>query len=144
MKAADLMIGDWVIRRGVPEEPMRLYGMNVSMGIAYLDQDGRGVSEKFENIEPISLTEEILKKNGFHCQDNYYAIADLSKADSFWSIKIIFATEHPTYITQIEIENVDGNDVINVGMSAIGGKIYYVHELQHSLKQSKIKKEVYV
>lgn len=25
MKAADLMIGDWVIRRGVPEEPMRLY-----------------------------------------------------------------------------------------------------------------------
>ena len=62
MKAADLMIGDLVIRRGVPEEPMRLYGMNVSMGIAYLDQDGRGVSEKFENIEPISLTEEILKK----------------------------------------------------------------------------------
>ena len=142
MKREELMIGDWVIRKGVPEEPMRLYDMKATSDIAYLDQDGRGVSEKFENIEPIPLTLEILKKNGFHGQDNYYAIADLSKADSFWSIKIIFATEHPTYITQIEIENVDGNDVINVGMSAIGGKIYYVHELQHSLKQSKIKKEI--
>ena len=144
MKAADLMIGDWVIRRGVPEEPMRLYGMNASMGIAYLDQDGRGVSEKFENIEPIPLTLGILEKNGFHGQDDYYAIADLSKADSFWSIKIIFAFEHPTYITQIKIENADGNNIINVDMSTIGGKIYYVHELQHSLKQCKIKKEVVV
>ena len=144
MKAADLMIGDWVIRRGVPEEPMRLYGMNASMGIAYLDQDGRGVSEKFENIEPIPLTLGILEKNGFHGQDNYYAIADLSKADSFFFFFIILATEHTTYITQIEIENVAGNDDINVVMSAIGGKIYYVHELQHSLKQCKIKKEVVV
>ena len=138
MKAADLMIGDWVIRRGVPEEPMRLYGMNASMGIAYLDQDGRGVSEKFENIEPIPLTLGILEKNGFHGQDNYYAIADLSKADSFWSIKIIFASEQPTYINYIEIENVDGKDVINVNMSTIGGKIYFIHELQHAITMCNI------
>ena len=39
--------------------------MKTIAGIAYLDQDGRGVAEKFENIEPIPLTEEILKKNGF-------------------------------------------------------------------------------
>ena len=55
MKAEDLMIGDWVIRKGVPEEPMRLYDMKASAGNAYLDQDGRGVTEKFENIEPIVL-----------------------------------------------------------------------------------------
>ena len=54
------MIGDWVIRRGVPEEPMWLSDMKTIAGIAYLDQDGRGVAEKFENIEPIPLSEEIL------------------------------------------------------------------------------------
>ena len=80
------------------------------------------------------ITKEFLVKNGFHSQDNYYAIADLSKATGFWSVKIIFATERPTYIKQIEIENVDGNDVININMSTIGGKIYFVHELQYAIK----------
>ncbi len=84
------------------------------------------------------ITKEFLVKNGFHSQDNYYAIADLSKANSFWSIKIIFATEQPTYIKQIEIENVDGNDVINIRMSTIGGKIYFVHELQHAITMCNI------
>ena len=44
---------------------MRIYDIKVSTGIVYLDQDGRGVTEKFENIEPISLTPEILEKNKF-------------------------------------------------------------------------------
>jgi hypothetical protein len=35
-------------------------------------------------------------------------------------------------------ENVDGNDAINVNMSTIGGKIYYVHELQHAITMCKI------
>ena len=84
------------------------------------------------------ITKEFLLQNGFHGQDDYYAIADLSKADSFWSVKIIFASEQPTYISQIEIENVNGKDVINVGMSTIGGKIYYVHELQHAITMCNI------
>lgn len=65
MKREELMIGDWVIRKGVPEEPMRLYDMKATADIAYLDQDGRCVAEKFENIEPIPLTSDILKKNSF-------------------------------------------------------------------------------
>ena len=62
MKKEDLIIGDWVTRRGVPEEHMRICGMNVLAGVVYLDQDGRGVTEKFENIEPIPLTLKILEK----------------------------------------------------------------------------------
>ena len=65
MKRENLMIGDWVIRRGVPEEPMRLYDMKATADIAYLDQDGRCAAEKFENIEPIPLTSDILEKNSF-------------------------------------------------------------------------------
>lgn len=96
------------------------------------------MEEKMFTDERMPITKEFLVKNGFHSQDNYYAITDLSKTNSFWSIKIIFATEHPTYITQIEIENVAGNDVINISMSTIGGKIYFVHELQHAIKLSGI------
>lgn len=96
------------------------------------------MEEKMFTDERMPITKEFLVKNGFHSQDNYYAIADLSKTNSFWSIKIIFATEHPTYIIHIEIENVDDNDTINVNMSTIGGKIYFVHELQHAIKLSGI------
>ena len=96
------------------------------------------MEEKMFTDDRKPITKEFLLQNRFHSQDNYYAIADLSKADSFWSIKIIFASEQPTYITQIKIENVDGNNVINIDMSTIGGKIYYVHELQHAITMCNI------
>ena len=96
------------------------------------------MEEKMFTDDRMPITKEFLMKNGFHGKDEYYTIGDLSKTDSFWSIKIIFATEHPTYITQIEIENIDGNDDIDVNMSTIGGKIYYVHELQHIITLCKI------
>ena len=96
------------------------------------------MEEKMFTDDSMPITKEFLVQNGFHGQDDYYAIADLSKADSFWSIKIIFASEQPTYIIQIEIENVNGKDVINIGMSTIGGKIYHVHELQHAITMCNI------
>ena len=99
------------------------------------------MEEKMFTDDRMPITKEFLIKNGFHKQDNYYVIADLSKlskAYDFWSIKIRFATEHPTYIKQIEIENIIGNDAINVDMSTIGGKIYFVHELQHAITMCKI------
>ena len=96
------------------------------------------MEEKIFTDDCKPITKEFLLQNGFHGQDDYYAIADLSKADSFWSIKIIFASEQPTYINYIEIENVDGKDVINVNMSTIGGKIYFIHELQHAITMCNI------
>ena len=96
------------------------------------------MEEKMFTDDRKPITKEFLLQNGFHGQDDYYAIADLSKADSFWSIRIIFASEQPTYIIQIEIENVNGKDVINVDMSTIGGKIYHVHELQHAITMCNI------
>ena len=39
MKREELMIGDWVIRKGVPEEPMRLYDMKATADIAYFAKD---------------------------------------------------------------------------------------------------------
>ena len=126
MNTKDLMIGDLVIRRGVPKEPMHLYDMKVSAGIAYLDQDGRGITEKFENIEPIQLTEEIFKKNGFLEDSNgiFYLKENLKfgfKKDfdyGYWFINR--ADNYKEYICTCD----------------------FVHELQHILKLQQIKKEI--
>lgn len=138
MKATDLMIGDWVIRRGVPEEQMRLYNMNASRGLAYLDQDGRGVAELFENIEPIPLTEEILEKNGW-------------KKQIWWRYK---QSDVVTYDISEELFPIEfsGNEFWLVDNCSDDGdygyesnwivEVKYVHELQHALKLWGIKKEI--
>ena len=126
MKAEDLMIGDQVIRRDIPEEPMRLYDMKTSAGVVYLDQDGRGVTEKFENIEPIPLTEELLLKNGFLQDSNqiFYLKENIKfgiKKDidyGYWFINR--ADNYKEYICICD----------------------FVHELQHILKLQQIEKEI--
>ena len=126
MKPEELMIGDWIIRIGVQEEPMRLYDMKASYSIAYLDQDGRGVTEKFENIEPIPLTPEIFEKNGFLVDSNgiFYLKENLKfgfKKDidyGYWFVNR--ADNYKEYICTCD----------------------FVHELQHILKLCKIEKEI--
>lgn len=133
MKAEDLMIGDWVIRKGVPEEPMRLYDMKASAGNAYLDQDGRGVTEKFENIEPIVLTEEILEKNNFHSKEDFY------------NHKKFFFLGKNEYNLDVYLDN---KSIILIE-SYYEPTVYaymcdceYVHQFQHILKDLKINKEI--
>ena len=133
MKAEDLMIGDWVIRKGVPEEPMRLYDMKASAGNAYLDQDGRGVTEKFENIEPIVLTEEILEKNNFQ-----------SKEDPYNHRKFFFLGKNE-YDLDVYLDN---KSIILIE-SYYEPTVYaymcdceYVHQFQHILKDLKINREI--
>ena len=105
---------------------MRLYDMKVSAGIVYLDQDGRGVTEKFENIESIQLTEEILKKNSFFFFFNgiFYLKENLKfglKKDidyGYWFINR--ADNYKEYICTCD----------------------FVHELQHILKLQQIEKGI--
>ena len=143
MKATDLMIGDWVIRKGVPEEPMRVYDIKTSVGTVYLDQDGRGIIEKFENIEPIPLTSEILKKNEFKKNIYYYSSHSyetylLPKQEIFIGYHIIkwFKEDDWTIIHNIHDDDDYGFDYDEVIT------IQYVHELQHILKLCKIEKEI--
>ena len=126
MEAGDLMIGDWVIRKGVPEEPMRVCEMKVFADIAYLDQDGRGVTENLENIEPIPLVEELLLKNGFLVDSNgiFYLKENLKFGlmkdidYGYWFVNR--ADNYKEYICTCD----------------------FVHELQHILKIQQIEKEI--
>ena len=138
------MIGDWVIRIGVPEEPMRLYNMNVSVGIAYLDQDGRSVLEKFENIEHIPLTPEILKKNGFTKYDVGHNVIGWSIPD-----KDGFYNSIPFTLTDSDFDTELGDykwgpveDDREESFVREMGRIKYVHELQHALRMCGIEKEI--
>lgn len=69
MKVENLMSGDWVIRKGVPSEPMQVIDFNTYKGTVFLDFQGRGIIEKIENIDPVLTTAKILEKNGFVYQD---------------------------------------------------------------------------
>lgn len=139
MKATDLMIDDWVIRRGVPEEPMRLYDMKASSGIAYLDQDGRGIAEKFENIEPIPITPEILEKNGCVCVevgDNGHGTPQkFRNRYEKWECRTQWHTFH------IFSDRITRLYSMNAHSFHIGG-MQYVHELQHALQLCKIENEI--
>ena len=66
MKPTELMKGDWVIRKGIPQEPMKITGFNTWKNLVYLDLSGLAITEKLDNIEGIPLTEHILDINKFH------------------------------------------------------------------------------
>ena len=70
MKANELMIGDYVIRKNAPKEILIVDAIDSISNIVYLDLDGLGITEKLENIEPIPLTQKILEKNGFYHEYN--------------------------------------------------------------------------
>ena len=144
MKKEDLMIGDWVIRRGVPEEPMRLYDMKTSAGLVYLDQDGRGVTEKFENIEPILLTHEIMEKNGFTKYDVGHNVIGWSimDDDNLYSAIPFTLTDNDFDTEQGEYKWGPVEDDREESFVREIGRINYVHELQHALKLCGIEKEI--
>ena len=70
MKANELMIGDYIIRKNAPKEILIVDAIDSIRNIVYLDLDGLGITEKLENIEPIPLTQKILEKNGFYHEYN--------------------------------------------------------------------------
>lgn len=65
MKANKLMIGDWVIRGNITEEPMRITDICASKNNVYLDLSGIPILVKIDKINPIPITPEILEKIGF-------------------------------------------------------------------------------
>lgn len=125
MKAENLMIGDWVLHDGEPYQIRQL-------GIYGVDRDGEdypavcvgkpkgiGLIIERNEIEPIPLTDEFLKQNGFERVNGDYQ-------DVFYVY--------------------DGIELlIDDGYTLFGQckmPIKYVHELQHALRLCGINKEI--
>jgi hypothetical protein len=57
-----LRVGNWVRRKNVPNEFLKVHVIDSIKNTVSLDLDGRGVIEKFENLESIPISLDISKK----------------------------------------------------------------------------------
>lgn len=118
MTKEELMIGDWVYNtHNRQNEQVAEIGSGLVM-LAYNDL------YEYDEIEPIPLTDAILKANGFeYHHKNFAALSHV----------------HP-----FQLEMVEWPDENGIGLWMIGGlfKIRYVHELQHAMKLCDIDKEI--
>ena len=118
MKATDLMIGDLLLYKGQPikVEEILIDGINP-------DWDGNenyGNEARYEDLQPIPITPEILKKNGFKYSEWYG-----------WQIKepdftLCFVGDTPHFLL---------DDIFVCDCP-------YVHTLQHALKLCGIEKKI--
>lgn len=117
MEATDLMIGDWVYR---PDCYCKVKEVREN-GIIGRDHL-RGIIS-FEELKPIPLTPEILKKNGF---DNYGGIFKFEEEGIDIQIRL------DKYVRVFA--GMDNTCNFKSG--------FYVHKLQHALRMCGINKEI--
>ena len=137
MKANELMVDDWVQTKEVhtpdyyqPSYKRRVAQINdFGVELFFLDRYGNKCygSKKFDHIEPIPLTAEILENNGWEYED----CGSESYEDEYYTISDDFDI-HIGYNGFYEIRTIDGRNI----------EIKYVHELQHVLKLCGIDKEI--
>lgn len=135
MKANELMVGDWVyaIDANGEKHPCRAnnleYDYTNKLGDFCVDFYGTGYEAEWPdvafNVEPIPLTPEILKKNGFNARGYEELVLD--------------ADEHCFALQK-------GVDGINAWWWELFSSpiipINHVHELQHALRFCGIEKEI--
>lgn len=130
MNANELMVDDWVLHDGEPYQIRQLgiYGMNRDgedyPAVCVGKPKGIGLIIERNEIEPIPLTPEILKKNFSSTTDWYFIGTDkfcfrIDKHKDKWDLYF-------------------GRDGRGTNLQI---KISYVHELQHALKLCGINKE---
>ena len=157
MKAEELMIGDWVLAEGKSVQvtnisvlggdiirvmnPFMSYDTAYASNIIALSNGAKDINK----MEPIPLTEEILKKNGFK-NDVIAQKAIIAEGASNFSVILIDEDNRITLNNIDEYLNsfnkwhvhIDTEDMRTMCTS----EITYVHELQHLLKLCKIEKEI--
>lgn len=115
MKVEDLMIGDWYYW----EAEGKKYPMQVTKDTFKLSD------EDISNFQPISLTVEILEKNGFENINNKTRLS-LEGDDFYFGY---YSTNHMTVYNK------------NTG-TLVHKVINYIHELQHAITFCVINKEI--
>lgn len=144
MKANELMIGDWVrvnrdglcIKkdtivqvRGIDgDDKIEEKGLFGAAHCRPLDEDQFDGGIWLDYLDPIPLTPEILKKNGF----------SFPMLESWWRVvdcnPTIYLAEHNESWWLYQDDYLDSRQYF--------AKIKYVHELQHALRLCGIEKEI--
>lgn len=127
IRLEELMIGDWVIRKGVPEEHLKVAVIDSNTNIVQLDLDGRGVVERVDGIDPIELNDDILEKNEFYYESNVGQVWN----DGEHEVIVDFYNREIRVIeNRKQILSLEYFDKI------------YAHNLQHALKICEVNKEI--
>ena len=157
MKAEELMIGDWVLAEGKSVQvtnisvlggdvirvmnPFMSYDIAYASNIIALSNGAKDINK----IEPIPITEEILKKNGFK-NDVIAQKAIIAEGASNFSV-ILISEDNRIILNNIDEYlnsfnkwhiHIDTEDMRTMCTS----ELTYVHEFQHLLKLCKIEKEI--
>ena len=111
MKANELMIGDWCRMRRCDIPDATFYTSKVLC----LQKDG------FLEYEPIPLTADILKANGFE-----------DETSDFWKLRVDDKPHH--YAFKLNKGGVFGSDGYNMNCNIYTITIKFVHELQQALR----------
>ncbi len=139
MNPNELMIGDWVLYKREPYQirELGIYGVNRDgedyPAVCIGKSTGIGLIVERNKIKPISLTPEILEKNGF---------SHIMYSDAYYSIMI-----GDTYVELRKYENMavwfnweENND--GVYADYILPMPEFVHQLQHALRICGVGKEI--
>ena len=120
MKAEELMIGDWVMNthNQKPEQVREIRERMVMLDYNDLYD--------YDEIEPISLTPEILEKNGFEKVQNL----------------LVLQWENGVYPSMIFVEYNPVNYCLFINDMMFPKPVRFLHELHHILMDCGIEKEI--
>ena len=83
MNVTKLRIGNYVLRKNILNEYLKILSIDSIKNTVYLDLSGLGIMEKISNLEPILFTEELVEKIGFKKEKsryNFYVLEDYDGA----------------------------------------------------------------
>ena len=136
MKSNELMVGDWV--RIASYDIIDQVDCLLTEYAVTSHGDTCGQYE-YKDIEPILLTGEILKSNGFELVDvgdNGHSTpkANINRYEK-WECKTMFQTFYLSYDRRVKNYSLNtfGNHIMN---------IVYVHELQNAMRVCGVEKEI--
>ena len=138
MKANELEINDWVL---IDDKPARVIAIPQN-GVTFNDGKADGVAT-IEHVSPVYLTSEILKKNGFICDDRFIDLKRETTCiiDNIRTVQFGLLSAHAGWKMawreqdcETHIYKVDGGEYY--------GRICFVHQLQHALRLCGIEKDI--
>ena len=154
MEALDLMLKDWVFSKSI-SKPCQVIGIDPREGLGpregytftLTSPDNTTLYVHAVSVEPITITPEILLKNGFkfvdgtqHSTSSRYVWMEDGKRDGF----IIEVTPYNPPVNGVKfLVRIDTESSHEGGVNIIHScDIEYIHQLQHAIRLCKIKKEI--
>lgn len=135
LKVTDLMVGDWVMSFGTPH---KVVGIRTDMFEPHIrtDMSDTWYEEGIENLfEPITLTPEILEKNGFEREGVIVSLYEgIDHRVTIHDDKEYMNSNNEWHV------HIDSEDYCTIANC----ELTYVHELQHILRLCKIDNEIVV